>query len=88
MMTGHVQSYSTKSMKVILILIFINVFTFYLWVIWKEKWVRLICEVIYNMSCFNICPAALIWLNDKYKNYLKKCIFGPGYDQNSNIYRV
>ena len=77
-LNGYVHSYSKKSLIVFLSLILINMSLFIVLVhVWKEIWVRLICEIIYNISVYIVCPAVLIWFNDNVKNYFLRCIFGP-----------
>ena len=67
-LTG-VQSYSKKSLKVLLVLLLVGVITFNVWMFCSNDWIRIISALFLNFELFIICPATLVWLNENSQQY-------------------
>ena len=67
-LTG-VQSYSKKSLKVLLVLVLVGVIITNIWMFCSNEWIRIVSALFLNVTFFIICPATLVWLNENSQQY-------------------
>ena len=68
-LTGLVQSYSKKSLKLLLMVLSMAIISGHLWIYLNEYWLNVFLSFIYNITAFISGPIAIVWLNENANAY-------------------